>query len=80
MQSSPVLITECEIPILVELPMRMPSVLGLSAGAVSRTRLTLKLLQAKRLKWELLLLIDRRLKTLELFTKSNRRVCPGYTT
>ncbi|GER53395.1 pleiotropic drug resistance 1 [Striga asiatica] len=51
MQSSPVLIRELEMRMELEEPMRMPSVLGLSAGAVIRSWVRLTLVQAKRLMW-----------------------------
>lgn len=75
MQSSPVRMAAPEMRIAVEEPMRIPSVLGLWAGAVIRIWVMLMWWQANMIMWELLLLIDRRLYTLELLTKSNLSVC-----
>lgn len=74
-QSSPVPMTDLDILMFLEVPMWMPSVLGLSAGAESLTWLMLMFSQAKMLKWELLLLMDSMFSTLEFLTKSNLNVC-----
>lgn len=71
MQSSPVAITDCEILMSWEAPRRMPSVFGLSAGAINLTLLILMLLHAKKLKWAFLLFNDLRWWILEFLTKSN---------
>ncbi|CAA0808665.1 Subtilisin-like protease SBT5.3 [Striga hermonthica] len=77
-QSSPVRIMESDIRMASEEPMWMPSVLGLSAGAVMRSCVRRTLVQAKRLMCVFLLLTDLRWWTLELVTKSSLSDCETY--
>lgn len=70
-QSSPVDITESATLIRDESPMWIPSVLGLSSGAIIRTPLNSRSLEAKTLKWKCLLLTELISRIDVLLTKLN---------
>lgn len=74
MQSSPVAITESKISMWCDVPMWIPSVLGLSPGADMVMFWIVMSWLAKRLMWTFLLLIDVMSWIFEFVTKSNLKV------
>lgn len=73
MQSSPVPIPPLEIFTLFDLLMWIPSVFGLSAGAVIRRLYSLTLLLFVTATWNPLLSTEESLLTIALLTESNFR-------
>ena len=75
MQSSPVAIRDFKIEIPIDRPMCIPSVLGLSSGAIMLTPWNVRLLHPRMLTWKFLLSSDVIPLTIELVMKSNLKLC-----
>ena len=73
MQSSPVAMFESTILMLLELPTWIPSVFGLSPGAIICTELNLMLSDAKTIMWKNLLFADEMRRIDALVMKLNDR-------